>query len=134
MRAVVDTNIWISYLLRPGRDLATAVNTLTDKATLLYSTATIDELADVLSRPKLRRYLTRQTSMEFVATLTATAEYIEVSGTIRASTDPDDDKFLDPAVAGRADLIVSGDRDLLDLNPFRGIAILSPRAALTRLS
>jgi predicted nucleic acid-binding protein len=49
---------------------------------------------------------------------------------IRACRDPKDDKFLELAVHGRADLIVTGDQDLHTLNPFRGIAILTPNAFL----
>ena len=51
---------------------------------------------------------------------------------IRASRDPKDDKFLEAAVNGRADVIVTGDKDLLDLDPFRGIAIVTPAAYLIR--
>ena len=59
-------------------------------------------------------------------------EIIEVVQRIQASRDPDDDKFLDVAINGRADVVVSGDGDLLDLNPFRGIAILAPADYLER--
>ena len=55
---------------------------------------------------------------------------VQVSRAIRACRDPRDDKFLEVAVHGRADLIVTGDEDLLALNPFRGIAILAPAAYL----
>lgn len=59
-------------------------------------------------------------------------EIIEVVQRIQASRDPDDDKFLEVATNGRADVVVSDDRDLLDLNPFRGIAILAPADYLAR--
>ena len=52
--------------------------------------------------------------------------------TFHASRDPKDDKFLDVAVNGRADVIVTGDGDLLALHPFRGIAILTPAAYVER--
>jgi predicted nucleic acid-binding protein len=51
---------------------------------------------------------------------------VTILSPVRACRDPRDDKFLEVAVHGRADAIVTGDRDLLDLNPFRGIAILTP--------
>jgi predicted nucleic acid-binding protein len=53
---------------------------------------------------------------------------------VRASRDPKDDKFLEAAVNGRASVLVTGDRDLLDLNPFRGVAIVTPADYLTRES
>ncbi|MCG8504140.1 MAG: putative toxin-antitoxin system toxin component, PIN family [Sphingomonadales bacterium] len=134
MRVVVDTNIWISYLLRPSGALKMTVTALSSKATILYSTATMDELLGVLERPKFRRYLSRQTGLEFVTRLTADAEYVEITEAIKACPDPDDDKFLELAVAGNADIIVTGDSDLLDLHPFRHIDILTPRDTLARLS
>jgi predicted nucleic acid-binding protein len=59
-------------------------------------------------------------------------ELIDVLRSIRASRDPNDDKFLDAAVNGRANVIVTGDKDLLDLNPFRGTAIVTPADYLAR--
>jgi predicted nucleic acid-binding protein len=59
-------------------------------------------------------------------------EIIEVLQSIRTSRDPTDDKFLEAAMNGRADVIVTGDKDLLDLNPFRGIAIVTPADYLAR--
>ena len=57
---------------------------------------------------------------------------VEIVARVQACRDPRDDKFLDVAVNGRADVIVTGDADLLALNPFRGIAILTPAAYLAR--
>jgi predicted nucleic acid-binding protein len=73
----------------------------------------------------------RKCATERVASL---VEIIDVLQSIRESRDPKDDKFLEAAVNGRADVIVTGDKDLLDLNPFRGIAILTPAAYLARES
>jgi uncharacterized protein len=60
--------------------------------------------------------------------LMAVAELVTITERITACRDPTDDKFLELAVNGRADLIVSGDGDLLALNPFRNIAIVTPAA------
>jgi predicted nucleic acid-binding protein len=51
---------------------------------------------------------------------------------VRACRDPHDDKVLEAAVSGRADVLITGDKDLLELNPFRGIAILGPVNFLRR--
>ena len=133
MRVVIDTNVWISSLLRPSRDHADAVAALWEGATVLYPAAVLDELIDVLGRKKIRRYVSPQSALDLVARFTARAELVEITETIKASRDPDDDKFLELAVAGKADMIVTGDTDLLDLHSFRDIAILSPREALSRL-
>ena len=67
--------------------------------------------------------------LERVASL---VEMVDVLQAIRASRDPKDHKFLEAAVSGRADVIVTGDNDLLDPNPFRGIAIVTPADDLAR--
>jgi putative PIN family toxin of toxin-antitoxin system len=58
------------------------------------------------------------------------AEWVEVDARISACRDPKDDKFLEVAVSGRATHIVTGDSDLLALNPFRGIEFLPPHRFL----
>ncbi len=63
-----------------------------------------------------------------LATMLAKAELVTIAERIVACRDRKDDKFLELAVNGRADLIVSGDNDLLALNPFRNIPIVSPAA------
>ena len=69
--------------------------------------------------------------MRFLAGLLREAELVSATETITICRDPKDNKFLDLAVAGKADYIVSGDMDLLVLHPFQGIQILSPRAFVT---
>jgi putative PIN family toxin of toxin-antitoxin system len=88
------------------------------------------ELRIVLKRPKLARYIQSGLLDPFLRNVWSVAEPITIPSPIRACRDPKDDKFLEVAVHGRADLIVTGDRDLLDLHPFRGIAILTPAAYL----
>ena len=72
---------------------------------------------------------TNDALLERVASL---VEIVDVLQSVRASRDPKDDKFLEAAVNGRADVIVTGDKDLLDLNPFRGMAIVTPPDYLAR--
>src|SRR5205823_13615559 len=92
---------------------------------LLKSHATERELMEVLRRP----YIAAVTAAGFAAALSsllAGSELVAIRERITACRDPKDDKFLELAVSGRAELIVSGDADLLALNPFRGIPIVSP--------
>ena len=91
------------------------------------------ELAEVLGRKRLNKYLLEQERMRFLAALLKEAELVEVNETITDCRDEKDNKFLELAVGGKADCIVSGDGDLLILNPFRGISILTPREFLSRV-
>ena len=76
--------------------------------------------------------LPEETSRTRSDALAPLVEIVEVVQQVRASRDPKDDRFLEVAVNGRADVVVTGDRDLLELNPFRGIAILTPAAFIAR--
>jgi len=92
----------------------------------------MEELATVLGRPKFDPYLSITDRQEFIRLFGRIAEMISIVRVVRACRDPRDDKFLEVAVNGRAGLIITGDRDLLELDPFMGIAILSPAAYLAR--
>jgi uncharacterized protein len=63
---------------------------------------------------------------DWLARLVAAAELVSITERIAACRDPTDDKFLELAVCGHADFILAGDKDLLVLNPFRGIPIVAP--------
>jgi uncharacterized protein len=131
-RVVVDTNVLISRLLVPASASGRALRRAVDSGQLLVSEATMEELATVLGRSKFDPYLSIADRQEFIRLLGRIAEMIPIVRVVRACRDPRDDKFLEVAVNGRAGLIITGDRDLLELNPFMEIAILSPAAYLDR--
>jgi len=86
--------------------------------------AVIAEMNDVLSRPKFDRYISAIDRLEFLAKTIRDAENIEVDVILTKCRDPQDNKFLELAVSGSATPLVTGDANLLALNPFRGIAIV----------
>ncbi len=133
-RVVLDTNIYVSRFIRPTAIPGQAVAKAWTEATTLMSTATWAELQSVFQRPKLQRYIAPGLLELYLNDVKMLAEPVAILSPIRACRDPRDDKFLELAVHGRADMIVTGDRDLLDLHPFRGIAILSPAEYLARLA
>jgi putative PIN family toxin of toxin-antitoxin system len=125
-RVVLDTNALISRLLSRRSVPAQAVDLAITRHRILASEATLMELAEILSRAKFDPYLTIVERQDFLRQFDRIAERIEVLRTIRACRDPKDDKFLELAVEGAADIVVTGDGDLLALNPFQGIAIVTP--------
>lgn len=131
-RIVVDTNALISRLLLPNSTPGRAVRRIVDEAQLLVSDATLTELADVLARKKFDAYISIDDRQEFFRVLSRVAELIAVSYTVRVCRDPKDDKFLELAIDGSANLIVTGDKDLLAIGSFHGIAIITPSAYLAR--
>ena len=94
--------------------------------------ATLHELTEKLLSAKFDAYVSREKREALLLLLAPLVEIVAVVQTFHASRDPKDDKFLDVAVNGRADVIVTGDGDLLALHPFHGIAILTPAACVER--
>ena len=132
-RYVFDTNTigsaFLFYQSNPGRALSEAL----DRGEVLLSMEVAEELADVLRRDKFDRYVRRKTREELLRGFIQEAVFIKVTETIQVCRDSKDDKFLELAVNGDASRIITGDGDLLSLDPFRGISILSPQKFLKSL-
>lgn len=124
-RIVVDTNVVVSGLLFPRSKLNRALLKAQSRE-MLASEATKLEFVEVMSRSKFDRYVALEIRQQLTAEYIRACEIVLIHSIIRASRDPKDDKFLELAVDGRADLILTGDQDLLALHPFRGIAIVTP--------
>jgi putative PIN family toxin of toxin-antitoxin system len=99
---------------------------------LLISSATLGELREVLYRPVFDKYLGEEERTEFISTLVREAELVDVTEVVTDCRDPRDNKFLELAVSGRATCTISGDEDLLVLNPYRGIPVMTPQAYLAQ--
>lgn len=125
-RVVADTNVLVSRLFLANSVPGKAIRKAVDEAQLLVSDATLQELAEVLSRPKFDAWISQADKLEFFRLLSRIAEIVPVTYPVQACRDPKDDKFLEVAVNGRADLIVTGDKDLLALDPFHGVRIVTP--------
>lgn len=131
-RVVLDTNVLISGALSATSKPAFALEHAIRNGQLLASSATLRELMEKLLSPKFDAYVSRDRRDALLLRLAPLVEIVEIVQTIQASRDPKDDKFLEVAVNGRADVLVTGDGDLLELHPFRGIAILTPATYLGR--
>jgi putative PIN family toxin of toxin-antitoxin system len=85
----------------------------------------------VLGREKFNRYVLQEEREHCLGALLREAIVVDTMEVVRACRDPKDDMYLELAVSGKATCIVSGDQDLLLLNPFRGIPIITPDEFLT---
>jgi len=128
LRVVIDTNVLISYLLSaPNSTSKKAVNKILDgKNSLLLADKTFRELSITLLRDKFDPYVSLAKRQEFLLLIKNIAEFIVIGEKIDECRDKKDNQFLEVAVSGNADFIITGDKDLLVLNPFRTIDILSP--------
>ncbi len=134
MRFVFDSNVIVSAVLLARSTPRQAFDKALDEGRILISVPVLLELAEVLSRKKLNKYLLEEERMRFLVALLKEAELVEITEVVTDCRDVKDNKFLELAVSGEADCIVSGDGDLLVLNPFRGIPILTPKAFLSDTS
>ena len=125
-----DTNVLVSALILPDSKPRQALDLALRKGKVLLSFAALAELYEVLSRKQFRRYVDEEDIRSLLAALTREAQWVDTDVQISACRDPKDDKFLELAVSGHATHIVTGDSDLLALNPFRDIQILPPHSFL----
>ena len=129
LRVVVDTNVLVSAVILPASRVGAVLLRLRQGTfTPLYCAETLEELASVLARPRIRdKYHVTNADIRAVLDLILLrGEYVELIERVTVCRDPKDDLFLEVALAGTSDLIVSGDSDLLSLHPFRGIPIVTP--------
>ena len=132
-RYVFDTNVMISALLFntsvPGQAFARSLG----HGTILISQPLVEELNDVLGREKFNQYVSHEQRDRFLESLVRESELVNIIESVQECRDPEDDRILELAVNGNASIIVSGDTDLLVLNPFRSIQIATPAELLKLL-
>ena len=135
MRIVLDTNIFVSALISgdgyPGQLLAAVKR---ERITLVTSVYQIDELRQVLGRERLTPYIRREESEDLLYHLETVGMTMSRLPEVSLSPDPKDNPIPATAVAGEADLLVSGDKgDMLALGHVEGIPIVTARNAVGRL-
>ena len=130
-RVVLDTNVLISAVLSPSGAPANLLARLVRvRSVLVFSEPTMNELATRMLKSKFDRYVDRSLRVKFLAELDAVAEIVGITGAPMGCRDREDDMILETALNAEAPLIVSGDADLLSMNPWRDIRIVSPAEAI----
>ncbi len=128
---VIDVNVLISAFLFTNSKPRQALDKAQDLGFVLLSNSIFLELLEVISRPKFNRYLSEQKKQLLINDLTQTSSFIEPNLVINECRDPKDNKYLELAITGKAKCIITGDQDLLILNPFREIPIITVQEFLT---
>jgi uncharacterized protein len=130
LRFVLDANLIVSAVLFENSIPRRALDKARFNYTVVVSSFTITEITDVLTRKKFDRYVSLYDRQNFLSDFLKSSELISITEKIVACRDSKDDKYLELAVSANASAIVSSDDDLLVLNPFRNIPILTPNAFL----
>jgi putative PIN family toxin of toxin-antitoxin system len=128
LRAVIDTNVLVSAFIRRQGTAGQVLQHLREgHFTIVYSVPLIVEMVEVLSRPKIQQkyHILTDDISAIINLIRLRGELVSPDRVIDACRDPEDNRFLEAAVEGSADMIVSGDADLLDMQEFETIPIVS---------
>ncbi len=131
-RFVFDTNVIVSAMLFSNAKPSLALKNGFRKGVIVVSTETLEELSRVVFDEKFDKYAPAAMRQGFLERYETDCELIEVTEEVSFCRDPDDDKFLSLAKTAKATAIISGDKDLLVLNPFNDIPIITPDEFLKR--
>ncbi len=125
MKAVLDTNVFISGIFWAGESNRTIIAWKEERFILVTSPEAVSELVKILSDFKIR--MSNDLIKGWVDLITRNSVFVEPKERLNAvKDDPKDDIFIETAIAGNADFIVSQDKDLLKLKEFRRIRIITP--------
>lgn len=127
MRLVLDTNVLVSAILSPASISAKILNWGEDNGIILYSTATLTEVLSVLGRSKFSKYIDRDDIDGLSVRIKTVWLFVEILNQVQLCRDPKDDKFIDLALNGEASYLITGDSDLLVLNPIQNTSVINPR-------
>ena len=133
-RFILDTNVLISALLFKTSVPFRAIELAEKQGIILYSEATLNELEQVLNRKKFNKYLSLEDRQLFLLKFISSSQLVSITENITVCRDEKDNKFLELAVSGNANVIVTGDMDLLVLSPFQSVEIVTPDMLIDRFS
>ncbi|MDN4166431.1 putative toxin-antitoxin system toxin component, PIN family [Cytophagales bacterium LB-30] len=124
LKVIFDTNVWISFLI--GKRLGIIKQYLSaGSISIVMTEQLITELKIVTSRDKLKKYFPKESVSELIELLKIISQTFEIQPTHFDSRDPKDNFLLDLIDSSQADYLVTGDKGLLELNPFKTAQIVS---------
>jgi uncharacterized protein len=123
---VLDCNVIVSAVLLPKSLTRKAFDKALHEGEIVVSEVVINELDEVLRRPKLNKYIREEERIQFLMMLLRESRIVRVNRIVEDCSDPKDNKYLELALEAGATCILSGDKDLLVLHPYHGIRILAP--------
>jgi len=127
VRFVLDTNLLLSAALfrtSLARKVFDAV--ISSDSEIILSQSVLEEVTDVFNRSRFDRYVPIEMRNQFLADFLELVEMVEITKTIVECRDPKDNKFLELAISGYANYILTNDKDLLVLNPYENVTIVTP--------
>ena len=126
IRVIFDTNVWVSFLI--GKRLSVIQKYISDGSIIIVTTEQLlTEIRLVTGREKLKKYFPKESVKELIELLETISENVEIRPKHFINRDLKDNFLLDLIDYSKADYLVTGDKDLLELNPFKTAQILTPQ-------
>ena len=126
IKVIFDTNVWISFLI--GKRLSIIKNYISDGHIIIITTEQLlTEIKLVTGREKLKKYFPKESVKELIGLLETISENVEISPKHFVNRDTKDNFLLDLIDFSKADYLITGDKDLLELNPFKTAQIITPQ-------
>ena len=132
MKVIFDCNVLVSAFILRGSTPRLCWDKAKKHDEILASKNTFNELSRVFILSKFDKYLNRETRLEFILHVQKMVKIVSVEHSVKICRDPHDNIYLELALSGKADCIVTGDPDLLVLDPFENIPIITPKEFLDR--
>lgn len=123
-RIIIDTNLWISFLITKDFTKLDEI-IFTRRGILVFSQELLDEFLEVARRPKFRRFFSSTDIEEILETIDEYADFVKVQTKIEVCRDSKDNFLLSLSIDGNADILLTGDKDLLDLSKFGETTIIT---------
>ena len=124
MRIILDTNLWISYLISKRLSQIDQL-ILDDQLTLLFSEELLEEFIEVANRPKFEKYFSNEDVINLLLLFDFYGELVKIKSNMEICRDPKDNFLLNIAVDGKADYLITGDKDLLEIGEVGQTLILT---------
>ena len=132
MVIIFDCNVLVNAFIFKGDAARQSWEQAISGGSIIVSDNTFSECKRVFAYDKFDRYVALETRLEFLAHVQAVVSFVPVWHYVKVCRDSTDDQYLELALSGKADCIITNDADLLVLNPFENIPIISPREFLER--
>ncbi len=126
IKVIFDTNVWISFLI--GKRLQIIQDYILDGSiTIIITEQLLVEIKEVAFRPKLKKYFPQNKIVELIEFLEIIGLKKEIQSSVSLCKDPKDNFLLDLIESSNAHVLVTGDKELLKLNPFKTAQIITPK-------
>lgn len=123
-KVIIDTNLWISFLISKNYKQLDEI-IFSGQCTLIFSGELLDEFLSVIKRPKFRKFFSQEDTENLIETIQDYAEFVEVVSKITLCRDIKDNFLLSLSKDSKSDFLITGDKDLLELETFESTKILT---------